>query len=226
MIFPAVTTIGMICPHCGKIQYKTISAFSLANNVRDNFFCSCGTSLLTLLNFKHQNKKVSIEYQCIYCGKAHHRSASRKAIWGTEPISLVCNDKARPIGYFGPRQTVVALCQETKRDFVEFVSEFVSDDEEFASETDDFFIVYGVMEILDRMADKGQLSCECGSHDLSVEILPDKIELFCASCHAVGIINTENKSILRTLDEVGAIRLDPNMIQIVNDTIRKITIKN
>lgn len=224
MIFPTITTIGMICPHCGKLQYKTISAFSFAPNERNSFNCTCGTPLIALRSFKQ--KKISIEYHCIYCGRPHYRSAEKKSIWGTEPLSLVCSEKERPIGYFGPRQAVVELCQDTKKDFVDFVSEFVTDDEEFDSQSDDFFIVYGVMEILDRMADRGQLSCECGNHDLSVEILTDKIELYCNSCKAIGIIHTGNKSILRILDEVGMIRLESNMIQIFNDTLRKITIKN
>lgn len=224
MIFPTITTIGMICPHCGKLQYKTVSAFSFAHDERNNYICACGTPLLAMRCFKQ--KKISIEYHCIYCGRPHYKSTDRKSIWGTEPLTLVCTDKARPIGYFGPRQTVVELCQDTKKDFVDFVSELVTDEEEFDNQSDDFFIVYGVMEILDRMADRGQLSCECGNHDLTVEILPDKIELFCDSCKAVGIIHTGKMSILRILDELGKIRLESNMIQIFNDTLRKITIKS
>jgi hypothetical protein len=84
-------------------------------------------------------------------------------------------------------------------------------DEETESEFDNFFCVYAIMEKSAKWLNENQLGCRCGNDNLAVEIYGQD-ELVCESCHAAGIIYTDNKEILRILDGIRSIFLEENMI--------------
>ncbi|AFV03925.1 hypothetical protein UNSWDHB_2781 [Dehalobacter sp. UNSWDHB] len=218
MIIQAVSTIGMLCSHCGKLQLKTLSVFSFVHLGKNSFICTCGTPLLTLISF--ESKKIGIEYSCIYCGTPHHLVTRRELIWGEQPLRLGCSDKELPVGYIGPESRVMELCTEIKKNFVRLASELTSDQEDLDVMTDDFFVVYGVIEILGRLVERKKLGCKCGNHNLTVEILPESVELICDLCKAMGIIYTDNKDILRILEQMGAITLEENEMRIINDSLK------
>ncbi len=214
MIVTTITTIGIQCSKCGELQFKTLSVFALSHFDKESCCCSCGSTLITLTSY--ERGRFSIEYPCIYCGESHLIQAKRALIWGEDLFQLSCREKGIPIGYIGPRHQVENSCQEIKKTFVQFVSELVNDgDTEL--EFDNFFTVYAVMEKLGKVVECGQLGCRCGNKNLTVEILPDRIELLCESCQAAGVIYTNNKEILRILDGMGSIFLEENVTWFLND---------
>lgn len=141
--------------------------------------------------------------------------AKRDFIWSDKLLSLSCSEKELPIGYIGPDQQVIPLCEEIKKTFVQVASELVSDEEQ-EGEFDNFFIVYAVMEKISKMVERQMIGCRCGYNKLSVEILPDRIELECQNCHGVGVIYTDNKDILHILESMGSIYLEENMTWFLN----------
>ncbi len=214
MIVSTNTTIGIQCAKCGEVQLRTLSVFSFSHFNKESYCCSCGAPLITLTNFERGN--FSIEYPCIYCGESHHILAKRNLIWGEGLLELLCREKELPIGYIGPQYKVISYCEDVKKTFIQLASDLVNDEE--TCEFDNFFVVYGVMEKLGKMVECGQLGCRCGNHNLSVEILTDRIEIVCELCQATGVIHTDNKEILRILDNVGSIFLEENKNWFLNDS--------
>jgi hypothetical protein len=143
----------------------------------------------------------------------------RGFIWGENILPLLCSKKEMPIGHIGPREMVLHHAQDMKKDFVQFVCQLVNDEEK-EPEFDNFFIVYAVMEKLGKMVERGRLGCGCGNKNIAVEILPDKIELVCERCDALGIIHTDKKAILDILDTMGSIYLEENTTWIINGALQ------
>ncbi|RNC28903.1 MAG: hypothetical protein AWM53_01090 [Candidatus Dichloromethanomonas elyunquensis] len=217
MIVLTDTTIGIQCAKCGEVQFKTVSVFDFSHFNKEGYCCSCGAPIITLTSIDRGN--YSIEYPCIYCGESHYLLAKRGTIWGESLLQLSCREKEIPLGYIGPRTKVENSCRDIKKTFIQLASELVND-EEAESEFDNFFIVYGVMEKLGKMVERGQLGCCCGNYNLAVEILSDRIEILCELCQASGVIYTDNKEVLRILDGVGSIFLEENMKWFLNDAYK------
>ena len=215
MIVSTITTLGIQCSKCGEMQFRTLSMFGFSHFNKENYYCSCGALFMTITSF--ERGVYSIEYPCIYCGDSHYIATKRGKIWGEDILQLGCSDKGLPIGYIGPRQQVINCCRGIKKEFVQFAYQLVNDEEK-EPEFDIFFIVYAVMEKLGKMVERGQLGCRCGNKNLAVEILPDRIELICEACRAVGIIYTDNKEILHIIDGMGSISLEENMTWLLNDS--------
>lgn len=207
MIVSAITTIGIQCSKCGELQFITLSVFYSPNFEKESYCSACGATLLTLTRVDRVN--YCIEYPCIYCGKIHTILTKRGQIWGKDLLQLVCDKKGLTIGYLGQKNQVENSCQEIKKNFVQLVSQLVRD-EDVEYEFENFFIVYAVMEKLGKMVERGQIGCRCGNSNLTVEILPDRIELVCKSCQATGVIDTDNKEILRIIDGIGPLFLEEN----------------
>lgn len=214
MIVPTTTTLGIQCSKCGELQFRAISLFTFSRFQKESFYCVCGAHIATLTQL--EKGIFNIEYPCIYCGDTHSLITNRCFIRKKEILPLKCSAKNNLIGHLGPKDQVVNCCQDMKKNFVQFVCQLVNDEDK-EPEFDIFFNVYGVMEKLGKMVERGLLGCRCGNKSLAVEILPDRIELNCDQCGALGIIYTDRKDILRTLDDLRSISLQENSVWVIND---------
>ncbi|MGI5902140.1 MAG: hypothetical protein ACOX7U_06665 [Desulfitobacteriia bacterium] len=217
MMVSTMTTLVIQCSKCGKLQLKTLSLFHISQRDGESYCCECQTPLLKFTSF--QRKICSLKYPCIYCGNSHRITVKRSKVWGEEVLPLVCLSKGLTVGCLGPRQEAEDIYQDLKKEFVQFLYQLVKDEEDSA-EFDVFFVVYAIMEKLSKMVGSGKLGCRCGNDFLKVEIMPDRIELLCEKCRAAGIIHTDNKDILRIIDDMGSIFLEESTTWFLNDVFR------
>jgi len=217
MIVPTTITLGIQCSKCGEMRFRTFSLFAFSHLKKESSYCDCGALLLNLSDLGRGS--FGLSYPCIYCSDSHYIVTKRSKIFGKDTLQLFCPDNELPLGYFGPRQQVINSCEDIKKEFVYFAYQMVNDEEK-ESEFDNFFVVYAVMEKLGKMAIRDQLGCRCGNRHMAVEIMPDRIEIICGSCRAVGIIDTDNKEILRIIDDMGTIFLEENMEIFLSDVYK------
>lgn len=213
MIISTNTSIGIQCSKCGELQFRTLSLFSFSHFTKQNFFCTCGAPLLIITKIDRSN--YCIEYPCIYCGEFHYILSKRFNIWGSVLLEMTCPDKSLAVGYIGTRTKVENSCKDIKKNFLQFASQLVND-EETEVEFDNFFVVYALMEKLCVMAEKDLLGCKCGNNNLAVEILSDRIELICEECKAAGVIYTDNGDIIKTIENMDSIFLEERTTWLVN----------
>ncbi|NLP43329.1 MAG: hypothetical protein GX351_01760 [Peptococcaceae bacterium] len=214
MIVSAIKTIGIQCSNCGELQLKTLSIFELSHFNEKSICRCCGASLVTLT--VNERGYYTIQYPCIYCGESHFMVVKKDLIWGEKPLQLICKTENTPIGYIGSKQFVENSCQEIMKRFIQLVSQLLNEEEPDA-EFDNFFVVYAVMEMLGKMAQTGRLGCKCGNNNLAVEIMSDCIEIKCSACRASGLIYTDNKEILRIINNMGTIFLEEDTTVLISD---------
>ena len=70
--------------------------------------------------------------------------------------------------------------------------------------------MYEVLNCLHDIAEPGAVYCQCGNHDVEVDIFPDRLELHCKGCDSVNIIYAETEDDLNVIRKVDTIELTRN----------------
>jgi len=205
------TTVAIQCPKCGELEFHALSLFSFSGKGREILFCRCGEIMMTVTSRDHRNFNIS--YSCVFCGKVHYLRLKRGALWSKKVLPLACPEVQASTGFVGPKQKVAQACQEREKSITQLASELGYEDEFENPE-----VMLRLLDHLHRLAKDGALSCKCGNHNLTFELLPDRIELYCEICQAVGVIygvTTENSKIFEGMTSV---KLEENKTVLLNCT--------
>lgn len=213
MILSTNSTIVIQCPRCGKLEFHALSFFVFSGRGRKNLVCSCGLQLMSVVSRNRQ--QFNVTYACAYCGETHYLRLNRHAIWGKEALPLACPDVEASVGYIGPKQKVTQACREREKSIGELAVE-LGYEEEFENPE----VMLQVLDHFHRLAKQGNLGCACGNHQLSFELLPDRIELYCEYCEAVGVIYADSSDNVRQIEGMNSLYLEENKTSLINRPLR------
>lgn len=213
MILTTHTSVVIQCPKCGELEFHALSLFAFSGKGRENLYCRCGEPLLSVAS--RDRMHFNLSYHCAFCGQVHYARLKRGVLWGKAVFPLVCPEVEASAGFIGPKQKVSQACQEREKSIAELAAE-LGYEEEFENPE----VMLRLLEHLHRLAKDGALGCKCGNHNLSFELLPDRIELYCEDCEAVGVIYGENADNIRIFEGMTSISLDENKTWMINRTVR------
>ncbi|MCO5386165.1 MAG: hypothetical protein NHB14_10755 [Desulfosporosinus sp.] len=137
------------------------------------------------------------------------------AIWGKEALPLACPDVGASVGYIGPKQKVTQACREREKSIGELALE-LGYEEDFENPE----VMLWVLDYLHRLARQGDLGCACGNHQLTFELLPDRVELYCECCEAVGVIYADSSDNIRQIEGIKSVYLEENKTWLINSPLR------
>ncbi|KLU67078.1 MULTISPECIES: hypothetical protein [Desulfosporosinus] len=213
MILTTNTTIAIQCPQCGELEFHALSLFAFSQQGRKNLRCGCGLQLVSVASRNRQ--QFNISYACAYCGQTHYLRLNRRAIWGKEALPLTCPAVESSVGYIGPKQKVTQACHEREKSIGELAVE-LGYQEEFENPE----VMLRILDHLHALAKQGDLGCACGNHQLSFELLPDRIELYCDCCEAVGVIYADSTDNVRQVEGINSMYLEENKTWRINSPLR------
>ncbi|WP_088227190.1 hypothetical protein [Desulfosporosinus sp. FKB] len=213
MILTTNTTIAIQCPQCGELEFHALSLFAFSQQGRKNLHCGCGLQLVSVASRNRQ--QFNISYACAYCGQTHYLRLNRRAIWGKEALPLTCPAVESSVGYIGPKQKVTQACHEREKSIGELAVE-LGYQEEFENPE----VMLRILDHLHALAKQGDLGCACGNHQLSFELLPDRIELYCDCCEAVGVIYADSTDNVRQVEGINSMYLEENKTWRINSPLR------
>ena len=204
MIIQTETLLGMRCPECGKLDYHNLSRFEFSGKKRVEVNCSCGFTKLLITT--RNKKEYLLQVSCVVCENRHAHSISTGRLWSEEVNYLFCQETGLELGYLGPEEEVRVLAAAQEESMEDLVDEFEKEDEYFHNAQ----IMYEVLNCLHDIAEQGAVYCQCGNHDVEVDIFPDRLELHCECCDSVNIIYAETEDDLSVIREVETIELTRN----------------
>lgn len=213
MILTTNATIAIQCPQCGELEFQALSLFAFSRQGRKNLPCGCGCQLMSVTS--KNRRQFNVTYACAYCGETHYLRLNRHAIWGKEALPLACPDVGASVGYIGPKQKVTHACREREKSIGELAVE-LGYEEEFENPE----VMLWVLDHLHRLARQGDLGCACGNHQLTFELLPDRIELYCECCEAMGVIYADSSDNVRQIEGINSIYLEENKTWLINSPLR------
>jgi hypothetical protein len=74
----------------------------------------------------------------------------------------------------------------------------------------DTTVMGGVLARLETLDFQGLLKCACGNKRLNLQVYPDKVEIQCAHCNAVGIVHAESLDDLKWVKSLKEVCLTPS----------------
>lgn len=184
MLLATQKTIAVRCPHCGKMGFYALSRFSFSGNEGVRFACECGTNLLSIT--QKGKALFCLQIECMMCETRHLFTYKASELWGKTGLAIACEQTDVEIGFVGSKEAVLENIKHMDRGIKE-LNEEVGYDKYFVKPE----IMHEVLDLVRRMTDEGKVSCSCGSGTLEVEAFPDRIELNCPYCEAVGILFAE-----------------------------------
>lgn len=201
MLISTQTTLALRCPSCGKMDLYALSRFACAGGANSKVMCECGTCLLSYCQ-KGRNV-VRLQVECLMCETKHVYSYKNGELWNGSVITIKCENTGMEIGFLGPKDLVMMSVRQADRSLREMADELGYD--KYFINTD---IMYQVLEILRKMAGDGRMSCGCGGSQLEVEVYPDRVELSCSACDAVGIVFAETVKDLQWVHTMESVQLE------------------
>ena len=213
MILATNATVAIQCPRCGQLEFQALSLFAFAGHERINLACECGSPILDVVS--RDRRQFNISYYCAFCGETHYLRVNRKVIWGKKVLPLICPEMESSVGFIGPKQKVAQAYQEREKSIGELAAE-LGYEEEFENPE----AMLKILDHLHHLAKEGALGCKCGNKQLSFELLPDRIELYCEYCEALGIIHADSAEIIRPVEEMTSLYLEENKTWQINRQVR------
>lgn len=213
MIITTNASIAIQCSQCGELEFHALSLFAFSRRGRKNLLCGCGSQLMSVTG--SNLRQFHIAYACAYCGETHYLKINRHAIWGREAIPLTCPVVEAAVGFIGPKQKVTQACQEREKSLEELTVE-MGYEEDFENPE----VMLKILDYLHCLAKQENLGCACGNHQLSFELLPDRIELYCEFCEAVGVIYADCSDNVKEIEGINSIFLEENKTWHINHPLR------
>ncbi len=200
MLLTTDTVVALRCPMCGKFEMHGLSLFAFAGQKTVQIGCSCGATKL-ILGTKNR-KNFWLQVPCVLCETKHMFYYSRKQIWAENVLNIVCSESKIELGYIGSRDKVEILVETYEQDISKLLEEMDPDD--FINNPN---IMMEVLNCLHDIAEDGYLFCECGNVKIEVDVLPDRLELQCGECEAMGTIYAETQEDLDNIKNMEMIEL-------------------
>lgn len=206
--------LAMRCPECGKLDYHSIRRFAISRSANLSIKCSCGALKLGITTANRSEYRVKVA--CVYCEGFHHQAMSGKRIWGSEEVTgFFCPDTGLDLGHIGAEEAVRQAVRGREKELEVLVDEF-GRDEYFHNSR----IMYEALRCLQIIAEKGTLNCQCGNHQIGVDIFPDRLELHCNKCDSVNIVYAETDDDLEVIQQVEEIELSRNGFEYLDSLVR------
>lgn len=170
-------TIGYICPVCGQAVIAQRTAFQLAAG--DSALpCPCGKSEL---RFTQLGDRCEVTVPCLLCARDHTAVCANGALLHQELLALSCPRSGLGCCYIGEEGRVFRAMERLEQ----AVDKLRADDE--AERRGAFLndeVMAEVMAELRDIAQRGGVSCGCGSTDYGVKVGYAAVDVVCAACGA------------------------------------------
>lgn len=222
MLMDSKVTIAYKCAICGTFKFFSVYLFDLLNKKEFHLICNCKKSEVIFSDSNLNTLKIKVP--CIACDEPHIHSINRKKIIDRKILVLNCINTSIPQAVIGEDSEVRSKIDSHERELDDLINMFGYDN---------YFINTQVMfDSLNRIhdiAEKGKIICECGSNEIDVVLLPDKILLNCKECPGVKIINASTNEDLKTIQKIkgiilGIIKtqdLDKEMLDLIGVPLNK-----
>ena len=178
MLDEAKRTLAYLCPVCGKSVIMERTAFQLAASV-NHLPCPCGKSELVI---EMMGDQCYVLVPCVFRGKDHKVSCSTKALLHEKTLAFSCAASGLDCLYVGEEEPVFHAMERLEEAVDRLIME--SKAEEKGAFLDEIVMGEVLGEVRD-IAERGAISCTCGSTDYGIKVGYSAVELVCARCGGI-----------------------------------------
>jgi hypothetical protein len=175
MVEETSRTLAYICPSCRQSVVIERSVFQLAA-APNTLPCPCGKSALRV---ELAGDRVKLNVPCLFCQEEHTVSCSAKAFLHEKTLAFSCASSGLDCCYAGQAEPVCAAMRRLE----EAVDKLEHEAGERGSFLDDI-VMHEVLSEIKDIAQRGGVSCTCGSARWKAQVNYSTVDLVCADCGA------------------------------------------
>lgn len=199
MVIKTDATFAYKCYHCGMSEFVSTSLFRLVAKGECYHNCICGMEGIHLFQEK---RGISVVVPCINCGDRHTFHMSAADVLHGKVHVLECPSTDMHCCVAGDdkkvRQSLDAIEAELEKMLDHFGYE--------CHFKNSHVMLYALNRIHD-IAEKGGITCSCGSRDVDLNLLEDRVVLICGHCGGTRAIQASSNRHLRSLVRSRSIRI-------------------
>lgn len=173
MMEEAKRTIAYLCPECRQLVMIERTVFQLAAAASD-LPCPCGKSALRV---EIMGEQTRVTVPCLFCGKEHTVVCPTQAFLSKKCLAFSCAASGLDCCYVGEEEAVFAAARRLE----EAVDKVDTDAQERGVFLDEI-IMHEVLSELKEIAQRGGISCTCGSKQWKLQVGYSSVDLICADC--------------------------------------------
>ena len=173
MVEQAKRTLAYLCPACRQSVVVERTVFQLAASANE-LPCPCGKSALRV---ELMGDRVRLTVPCLFCGREHSVTCSAHAFLHERVLAFSCAASGLDCCYVGEEGAVFAALKRLE----EAADKLEARGGEKGAFLDEL-VMHEVLSELKEIAQRGGISCTCGSRDWKLQVNYSSIDLFCADC--------------------------------------------
>ena len=175
MVEEAKRTLAYICPHCRQSVVVERSAFQLAASP-NTLPCPCGKSALRV---EIAGDRAKLTVPCLFCGRDHTVTCSARAFLREKAMAFSCAASGLDCCYVGEEGAVFAAMKRLE-EAVDKLEAAAGAQGTFLDE----LVMHEVLSEIKEIAQRGGVSCACGSKRWKLQVNYSSVDLLCADCGA------------------------------------------
>lgn len=173
MVEEAKRTIAYLCPACHQAVVAEKTVFSLAA-APGKIPCPCGKSALKT---EIVGDRVKLTVPCLFCEKEHTVTCSTHAFLHEKALAFACAVSGLDCCYVGEEGPVFAA-MERLEEAVDKLQAAAGEKGTFLDE----IIMHEILSELRDIAQRGGISCTCGSKEWRLQVNFSSVDLICGHC--------------------------------------------
>lgn len=192
MLIDTYVTIAYKCSSCGSFAFFNISLFNLLHARERRFSCRCGKSGVCIS--KEGLKDFKVKTPCIGCGNEHKFILERKDVIHKDLNVFLCPATGMQQCFVGKDEQVRKKIDSIEEELDELIDMFGYDN--YFKNTQ---VMFDSLNKVHDIAEQGNLYCECGSSDIELILLSDRIQLRCTKCSGSKVIRAASNEDLKDI---------------------------
>lgn len=169
-------TIAYLCPECRQTVAVERSVFQLAA-APSELPCPCGKSAVRT---EMMGERCRLTVPCLFCGKEHTVNCATRAFLHEKCLAFSCAASGLDCCYVGEEDAVFAAMRRLE----EALDKLEGEADARGSFLDEI-IMHEVLSEVKDIAQRGGISCTCGSKKWSLQVNYSSVDLKCAQCGGV-----------------------------------------
>lgn len=176
MVEEAKRTIAYLCPECRQTVAIERTVFQLAA-APAQLPCPCGKSAVRT---EMMGEQIRLTVPCLFCGREHTVICPTEAFLQEKCLAFSCAASGLACCFVGGEDAVLAAARR-----LEETLDKVADEKEERGSFLDEIIMHEVLSELKDIAQRGGISCTCGSKGWNLQVNYSSVDIICAQCGSV-----------------------------------------
>lgn len=212
MLVSGNKTLLIRCHICGRLKKYDFSVFDIFQRKPLKFKCECGETIATIKATAH--KTYLLEFSCFACHEKHIHGFTLKELLHKDSL-ITCSDETKTC-FVGSKEKALKESQESHLEYNDMIEEV-----SFIDYFKNFRVLSACLMKVYDLNESGRISCECGSHNISIQVFNDRIELQCMKCKSIQIIYAETDEDMNVLFQKEKIAMHKHSVSCIDSIIEK-----